>query len=93
MKKWLSVLSALAVFTTGFLTLSGCKGNDGGSASGENEEGRYTKPVHFTTIRQDIVDANMPSGWTLEENPYADYMKSELNVTCEVLWASHEYNS
>ena len=93
MKKWLSVLSALAVFTTGFLTLSGCKGNDGGSASGENEEGRYTKPVHFTTIRQDIVDANMPSGWTLEENPYADYMKSELNVTYEVLWASHEYNS
>lgn len=84
---FLSVVSLLAM-----VTLPACKpGGNGGSIDEEGEYGKYSKEVHFTTARNSVADAKMPEGMTLTDNPYVDYLKSDLNVTYEILWEDSMY--
>lgn len=82
MKRILSFVAATLLL----LTCASCKSKGPATEESETPYKRYSSPVHFTTIRQEMSGVNFPEGMDLTHNPYVDYMKKELNVSYEFLW-------
>ena len=89
MKKILSiVLVLLMVFS-----IAGCTtGGGGGSGTGKYE--RYEETVTYNTVlRSGSAGTEYPAGYSQTDNPYWDYMKSELNIHANVMWTAENYDS
>ncbi|MCL2884960.1 MAG: hypothetical protein FWF49_05700, partial [Oscillospiraceae bacterium] len=88
MKKILCMLAAVAIAIP---LLSACTTTGGPVATGA--DGRYVKPVTFTTVRPAYAGMQVPSGWDLTNNPFSDYMKKELNASFTVTWEDNDYET
>ncbi|MCL2884606.1 MAG: extracellular solute-binding protein [Oscillospiraceae bacterium] len=47
---------------------------------------RYNETLNYTTVRRSPSDATLPAGWTLDSNPYTDFMKKDINTVGTVNW-------
>lgn len=92
MKKILSLVLALFMLTTSTVGLTSCKKDEGPAGEETGTYKKYTEEVKFTTVRNSVTAPNFPEGMSTTQNPYWEYIKKELNVTCEVLWESVSYN-
>lgn len=93
MNRCLSGCLTVALAAAMIGSLFACKpSTKDGPLTEEGVYGKYSEEVHFTTVRSAEADPKMPEGMTLSDNPYADYMKKDLNVTYEFLWEDSMYD-
>lgn len=90
-KKWIAGFLVFIMLASAMAVLSSCGGSGTGTGKG-GKYGRYDEEVKFTTVRSAEANPRMPEGMDLTHNPYAEYIKKELNVTYDFLWTDALYN-
>lgn len=89
--------SALCLVLCGLMVLAGVACNSAPDVLGVTVDpntpyGKYSQEIKFTTVGATEIAANFPEGMSYANNPYWDFVKSEINAVPKILWESTDYN-